>query len=142
MNDKIKAWQGRLSDKLTGRGRPNGGSVAMEALVTLRKSTERNRKNQPHERDIMRVSFHNRIDALTGWKRGDVLDMEIDGDVAIVYRSDRGVHLCSGDPKGTDRKGRKYIRCVYPQGSLADLPVGVCRDVETAPGKIAFKLPA
>jgi hypothetical protein len=135
MNDKLRAWEGKMSEKV--RHGHCGARNRTDALVAMRKNSEGIRGGKKNGRDIMRVTFHERMDALTGWKKGDTLDMEITGDRAVVYRSDRGVALCNSGPDGR----RTYIRFSFPTGSLADLPTGDCREVEAKPGRVAFLLP-
>ena len=136
MNEKLRAWEGKMSDKMAHRGGQIGART--DALVAIRKNTEAEKNGKEGAgRDIMRVTFHKRMDALTGWKKGDILDMEISGVNAVVYRSDKGVMLCDSGHGA----GRMYVRFSFPRGSLADLRVGDCRDVETKPGKVAFLMP-
>jgi len=136
MNDKIRIWEGKMSDKTPGRGGLRSGRSGNNALVTISASREGTCKTNK-SRDVMRVSFHRRMMELTGWKKGDVLDMEISGQSATVYRGDRGVQLC----EGSRHTGRLYIRFSLPAGSLNDFPFGECLEVETKPGRIAFLLP-
>lgn len=137
MNDKLRAWEGKISDKMVGRGQGRGG-VKCDALVCIRKNQEK-REDKTGCRDVMRVTFHRRMDALTGWKKGDILDMEIANGIATVFRSDKGARLC--DSGSTSKSTRMYVRYSFPAGSLSDLPVGDCREVEAKPGKVAFLLP-
>jgi hypothetical protein len=136
MNEKIKAWEGRMSEKIPGRGGSRGART--EALVAIRVNTEEKRAGKKSGRDMMRVTFHKRMDALTGWKKGDVLDMEISGENAIVFRADKGVRL--GD--SGHGQGRKYVRYSFPTHALDGFPAGECREIEVKPGKVAFLLPA
>ena len=136
MNEKLKAWEGRMSDKMPGRGSGRGG-VRSDALVALRKNSEPNRNGHNNGRDVLRVTFHPRLDALTGWKKGDVLDMDISGNIATVFRHTKGARLCDS---GT-ATARKYVRYSFPNGSLLGLTVGDCSEVEAKPGSVAFVLP-
>lgn len=130
MNDKLRAWEGLMSTKLTGTGR-RGRPVAVDTLVVL--SASGNTAKEP--RSILRVSVHGRVVGLTGWVIGDTLDMEIKDGKAFIFRSDSGRRLCKSCGK------RIYLRYSLPPHSLDGFPSGEGREVETAPGKMAFLLP-
>ena len=135
MNERIKAWQGKMSEL---RPRPQMSRGAAGELVTVGASSEI--KNNA---DVIRVSFHERVLAMTGWKDGDRMDAAIDGDHMIVFRSEAGPMLCRNKGGGKKVMGtRRYIRFPLPLGSVSDFPRGVCREIETGPGKVAFLLPA
>ena len=141
MNNKLSAWQGRMSDRVVGKGMYLGGRKANDSLVFFRKNTEKLGGTSTTRREVLRVSFNHRILSLTGWKIGDIIDMEIEGELAIVFRSEKGVSLCSSDTKNKRSTSRPYLRFSFPENSLSDLPTGDCREVETKPGQIAFLIP-
>ena len=136
MNDKLKAWEGRMSVKLAGRSGRGRGVGTKEALVVMSIGKE-GITNKQKARDVLRVSFHPHILDLTGWKVGDIIDMEIQGESATIFRGEKGVQLCS---TGNSSK-RLLIRYSFPLGDLNGLPYGICREVEAKPSRIAFLLP-
>jgi hypothetical protein len=146
MNEKLAAWQGRMSDRVVGKGHQFGGRKSSNALVFFRKNTEKSGSRSLAKRDVLKVSFNHRILALTGWKFGDIIDMEISDELAVIFRSEKGVTLCSSDSKLQQHikqksNARPYLRFSFPEGALIDLPIGDCREVETKPGQIAFLIP-
>ena len=131
MNDKIKAWEGKHSDLFPSPSQYN--KPFGDVLVVLSVSGE----TRTDKHAILRVSFLHRVLLLTGWQNGDRLDIDIEGETVLIFRSDAGRKLCASSPRG----GRNYIRYTYPAGSLDGFPVGVPSAVEAVPGKIAFTLP-
>jgi hypothetical protein len=133
MNEKLKAWEGRLSTKSVGRGYHR----RVESLVVLQTGIE-SAANKKGGRDILRVSLHERVLGLTGWVHGDTLEMEISGESATIYRSPEGRCLS----KSCKNEGsRSSIRYSFNRGDLVGFPCGKCREVEAKPGQIAFLLP-
>jgi len=133
MNEKLKKWEGRISEKFTRIGK-GGRAVPSDTLISI--TTAGNNGKVPDS--IMRISFNERLLGLTGWKDGDCLDMEISGDEAVVFRSDVGRQLCKSTGSNTTRR---YLRYASAAGSFCGFPVGICRQVEAGPGKVAFLLP-
>ena len=133
MNEKLKAWEGKLSTKSLGRGH----HLRVESLVVLQTGIA-SAANKKGGRDILRVSLHERVLGLTGWVHGDTLEMEISGESATIYRSPEGRCLSKACKKdGT----RSSIRYSFNRGDLVGFPCGQCRYVEARPGQITFLLP-
>jgi len=138
MNDKIKAWEGRLSQKIPRLAMGAGcGNSLSSVLVNL--TVNGDTPKEPH--DILRISFHPHVLDLTGWKLGDKLDVEINGNAAIVFRDNSGRQLCRTGGTAKKNGNRIYLRFALRGGSLSGFPVGSAREVESAPGRIAFLLP-
>ena len=133
MNEKLKAWEARLST-LIGQGRTSSGNVPLDALVFFSVSGDTDKEH----RSILRVSFHKTIETLTGWQVGDVLDMEIKGENAVIFRSENGRKLSKNNKLST----RPYLRFGLPPHCLDGFPIGAGRNVEAAPGKVALLLPS
>ena len=130
MNEKLKAFQGKISQHIktrkTGKD-PNGCLVNITAW-----------SNDKEKHDYIRISFHRRILHLTGWIPGDKLDVEISGNNAMVFRSPSGRTLGKLKEVGTTRPPVKF--CV-PYKSTLGLPTGAATNVEATAGCVAFVWP-
>jgi hypothetical protein len=139
MNEKLKSWEGKLSEKSQNKGY-RGGGVKLDALVHLQARSEpKDSRSSKTGRDVLRVSFHEKILSLTGWVQGDTLEMEISGNSAVVYRSQTGRCLSSSGPASKCK--RLHLRFSFHPQTLTSFPSGDAREVEAKPGKIAFLLP-
>lgn len=136
MNEKLKAWQGKLSEL---RPRPigKGSGYKRDTLVSLYPCTDEHSKV-----DIIRASLHERVLELTGWKDGDHMDAVIEGNQMVMYRAERGPTLCRVDTRKNGSCSRRYVRFPLPYGSAEGFPRGEAQKVEAGPGRLAFNLPA
>ena len=131
MNDKIKSLNFRFSEIMTTRV---GGKTKSDTLIAIGKYSQ---GQDSTRKDVLRISFHERILKLTGWVVGDRVDLEIKDGIGHIFRNTKGVKIYRGGNQST----RTIVRFMLPAGTLDGLPVGEAREVETQPGHVAFMLP-
>ena len=133
MNEKLKKYkyEGLFTERV--QQSPAHNRIPVDARVFLSVS----RATRTEKRPVLRVSFHENILKSTGWMPKDIINIKITGEEVVMFRSDVGRTLSNGSSK----HDRAHVRYAYPVKWLDSFPVGVCREVEAEPGKIAFLLP-
>lgn len=133
LNEKLRTFKGRASALCP----PRLGSSTNHALVrfTETKTKEGNSGAQ------MRVSFHARVLRMTGWKLGDHIDMEFQGDGTVTFFQDRNGRILYLPASKAHSSSRPYVKFTLTPELKGLLPLGVGSDVETEPGLLACRLP-
>ena len=140
MNDKLKAWQGRIGlmnqQKLSGARSRNPGNTLVTLLVHNTKKISK--VGDKYEYDILSVSLHPRILGQASFKRGDQIELEIKGNEGcLTLNTETGKQLCAQTKTGP----RSYVRYRMPLGFFQDFPTGTATQVEATAGMIVFQLP-
>lgn len=133
VNGKIKAWEGRLSLLVKPKDH-RGGKIQSDILVNLSASSGASTKRG---KDILRISFHQRLMQMAGWDVDTLLDVEFFDGKGTVFPSPGGRQA----KMLTKSAKRPTLLYFFERGILKDFPSGAATGVEVDKGIVAFVLP-
>ena len=142
MNDKLKTFVYTQLPILRGQRGVGGMRGPLETLVFATMAEDNGKTKSKYTPWKLRFSFHKKLMEITGWMKGDIINLAVNENGVCLYRDKAGRTLCTEEAKEKGASSRPYIVFTFADATYFPEMRGACTEVEASAGRVAFHLPS